>query len=148
MRVGGWALALDIGGTKLAAGLVRPDGCVAVQEAVATRRDEPGDVIFADLVALADRVLAAGAVRPCDLVGIGVGCGGPMLYPEGRVSPLNLPAWRDFPLRAALQGRDERPGLGGKGPKAPAPGENWDGARRGGRGLPGMGGSTRAGGRI
>ena len=88
MDVGAWTLALDIGGTKLAAGLVRADGSVAVHDSIPTRGDGTDEVLYADLLGLADRVLATRGVRPADLLGVGVGCGGPMAYPEGRVSPL------------------------------------------------------------
>jgi glucokinase len=146
--VGAVTLALDIGGTKLAAGLVRPDGSVAALESISTRGGGSAEALFADLVALADRVLAAGRSRPADLVGIGVGCGGPMVYPEGRVSPLNIPAWRDFPLRAALQERYGRPALVDNDAKALALGEHWVGAGRGARCLLGMVVSTGVGGGI
>ena len=33
---------------------------------------------------------------------VGVGCGGPMRWPQGEVSPLNMPGWNAFPLRARL----------------------------------------------
>lgn len=38
-------------------------------------------------------------------LGVGVGCGGPMKWPGGDVSPLNIPGWRDFPLRDRLAER-------------------------------------------
>jgi glucokinase len=148
MDVGAWTLALDIGGTKMAAGLVRADGSVVGQDSVATRGRGSADALFADLTALADRVLGAGGVRPDELSGIGVGCGGPMLYPEGRVSPLNIPAWRDFPLRAALEERYGRPALVDNDAKAQALGEYWIGAGRGARCLLGMVVSTGVGGGI
>ncbi|MFD0470149.1 ROK family protein [Nonomuraea thailandensis] len=31
-----------------------------------------------------------------------MGCGGPLIWPDGEVSPLNIPGWRGFPLRARL----------------------------------------------
>ena len=43
-------------------------------------------------------VMAAAA----GIAGMGVGCGGPMIYPDGIVSPLFIPAWQSFPLRARL----------------------------------------------
>jgi glucokinase len=146
--VGAWTLALDIGGTKMAAGLVRPDGSVVGQDSIATRGGVSADDLFADLASLCDRVLAAGGVRPADLVGIGVGCGGPMVYPAGRVSPINIPAWRDFPLRAALQERYSRPALVDNDAKALALGEYSVGAGRGARCLLGMVVSTGVGGGI
>ncbi|MGZ6793366.1 MAG: ROK family protein, partial [Mycobacteriales bacterium] len=40
-----------------------------------------------------------------EVEGIGVGCGGPMAWPTGEGSPLNIPAWRAFPLRDRLAER-------------------------------------------
>jgi glucokinase len=145
---GQWTLALDIGGTKLAAGLVRPDGTIAAQDGTPTRGDGTADALFDDLVALADGVLARGGVRADDLTGVGVGCGGPMLYPQGIVSPLNIPAWNEFPLRSALEQRYGRPALVDNDAKALALGEHWIGAGRGARCLLGMVVSTGVGGGI
>jgi glucokinase len=147
--VGVWTLALDIGGTKMAAGLVRSDGRVVGQDSIATRGEISPDDLFADLAALCDRVLAAGAVRPEDLVGVGVGCGGPMAYPEGIVSPINIPAWHNgYPLRAKLQERYGRPALVDNDAKALALGEYTIGAGREARSLLGMVVSTGVGGGI
>ncbi len=33
------------------------------------------------------------------LAGVGIGSAGPITLAEGRVSPLNLPSWREYPLR-------------------------------------------------
>lgn len=148
MAVQSWTLALDIGGTKMAAGLVRPDGGVVGQDSTWTRSGVTADDLFADLAALCDRVLVAGGVRPHELVGIGVGCGGPMVYPEGLVSPINIPPWRDFPLRARLQERYGRPALVDNDAKALALGEYSIGAGRGARCLLGMVVSTGVGGGI
>ena len=148
MDVGAWTLALDIGGTKLAAGLVRADGSVAVHDSIPTRGDGTDEALYADLLGLADRILATGGVQPADLLGVGVGCGGPMAYPEGRVSPLNIPAWNDFPLRARLEARYGRPALVDNDAKALALGEHWVGAGRGARCLLGMVVSTGVGGGI
>jgi len=92
-------LALDVGATKLAAALVGPSGVILRS----VRTPTP---VGAGPVALFDLVLAllrdvAGYSTVC---GIGVGCGGPMVWPAGLVSPLNIPDLRDFPLRAALAG--------------------------------------------
>lgn len=89
MTPGGAVLAVDIGGTKLAA--CRDGGDVA---RVATGVDP-----WASLTALLDP-LAEG------VSGIGVGCGGPMEWPAGVVAPLNIPAWAaGFPLRDRLSER-------------------------------------------
>lgn len=144
-------LALDIGGTKTAAGLVGPSGAVQYAETIVSRTDPPehgAEAFFADVTALADRVLAAANVRPSGLLGIGVGCGGPMLYPEGRVSTLNIPCWRDFPLRARLEARYRCPVIVDNDAKALAIAEAWIGAGQAARCLLGMVVSTGVGGGI
>jgi len=144
----GVVLAIDIGGTKLAAGLVRSDGEVVGGESTPTRGSGSASALFGDLVALCNDVLANAGLQPSHLAGVGVGCGGPMLYPEGRVSPLNIPAWRDFPLRASLRQRYGRRVVVDNDAKAFALGEHWLGAGRGARCLLGMVISTGVGGGI
>jgi glucokinase len=85
-------LALDVGATKAAAGRVAPDGTVLERGSVPTAgADDPFPAIAELLVAL------RGDAEVC-----GIGSAGPMTERGERVSPVNLPAWRDFPLRAEV----------------------------------------------
>ena len=89
MTPGGTVLAVDIGGTKLAA--CRDGGDVT--------RVPTGADPWGSLTGLLDP-LADG------ITGVGVGCGGPMEWPAGVVAPLNIPAWASgFPLRDRLSER-------------------------------------------
>src|SRR5438552_3169207 len=90
-------LALDIGGTKLAAGLVDEKGEVVASAQAPTPTSTNADALFSVLLAVVDSVGGNG-----DVVGCGVGCGGPMTPGGEAVSPLHLPAWREFPLRSRL----------------------------------------------
>ena len=137
----GAVLAVDVGGTKLAAGIVTEEGDVLRHEKVPTPRHGAED-LFAALLGVIDRV------RTGDEVVCGVGCGGPMQRDGEQVSPLNIPAWRDFPLRARL-----RDALGidvhvDNDAKALALGEGWRGAARGERDFLAMVVSTGVGGGI
>lgn len=138
-------LAIDIGGTKLAVALVGPDGSVLADRRTPTRADRASaEEIYATLTRLADDVVVGGP-----LVGVGVGCGGPMEWPAGRVSPLNIPAWRGFPLRDRLA--DHFAGLPVRlhnDAVCVAAGEHWRGAGRGSRNLLGMVISTGVGGGL
>src|SRR6266516_7628229 len=87
-------LAADVGGTKLATGVVRRDGTVLARCSAPTSGGQDAEGLYRLLVGLLRRSLAEGEVPSSAIGAIGVGCGGPMLYPEGRVSPLNIPAWR------------------------------------------------------
>ncbi|HVE74192.1 MAG TPA: ROK family protein [Mycobacteriales bacterium] len=88
-------LAVDIGGTKLAVAIVDRDGHL-VRSATAPTPPDP----WPALQGLLEEV-----VGDEPLSGVGIGCGGPFSWPDGRVSPLNIPGWRDFPLRAQLAQR-------------------------------------------
>jgi glucokinase len=144
------ALAVDVGGTKLAVGVVEPGGRLVTWAQVPTPRELDGEQLWRTLEALVDRVLdQAGLTAPAVLAGVGAGCGGPMDWPAGIVSPLNIPAWRSFPLRHRL--RERFPG-------APVrvhndaiclvAGEHWRGAGRGKDNVLGMVVSTGVGGGL
>jgi len=67
---------------------------------------------------------------------------------EGLVSPLHIPAWRDFPLRARLAERFGIPCVVDNDAKAMALGEWWLGAGRSSRAMLGMVVSTGVGGGL
>lgn len=119
-------VAIDIGGTKLAAGVVRDDGVLVARCEIPTPAITDAEALFGTLVTVVDGLgEAARHVRA-----VGVGCGGPMT-PEGEeVSPLNIPAWRGFPLRARLMQRYGLPVFVDNDAKALALGEGWTGAAR------------------
>jgi glucokinase len=79
---------------------------------------------------------------------VGVGCGGPMAPGGEHVSPLNIPAWREFPLRARLAQHLQLPVFVDNDAKALALGEGWTGAASGARNYIGMVVSTGIGGGI
>jgi glucokinase len=137
-------LAVDIGGTKLAAAVVAEDGTLLARRQVATPRGD-GERLYMVVRSLALEA-ASEAGRPLDA--IGVGCPGPMRYPEGVVSPLNMPAWREFPLKARLEREIELPCAVDNDAKAIALGEHWRGAGAGIANLMGMVVSTGVGGGI
>jgi glucokinase len=136
-------LAVDIGGTKLAVGRVDGQGRLGRRVSVPTRADVSADALFGDLCGLVDEVLSDGPVVAC-----GVGCGGPMAPAGETVSPLNIPAWRSFGLRAALRGRTGVPTFVDNDAKALALGEGWCGAATGHRDFLAMVVSTGVGGGI
>lgn len=142
-------LAADIGGTKTAAALVEPDGRVGTTARIDTP-DRPhldAHGLWDAIAAVLDRVAASAG--PGGLAGVGIGCGGPMAWPHGVVSPLNIPAWREFPLRAAVSERF--PGLPVRvhnDAVCVAAGEHWRGAGRGRGNVLGMVVSTGVGGGL
>ncbi len=92
-------LALDVGGTKMAAAIVGDDDRILERAVAPTPPDAGAEELFDTVVLVVNAVLPA---APGPLAGLGVGCGGPMRWPSGDVSPLNIPGWRGFPLRDRL----------------------------------------------
>src|ERR1700678_3518775 len=101
-------LAIDVGGSKMAAGLVTRSGDLLVHQRTATPTSHDPEVLFAALATVVTAIAPLDADgSPSTVVVTGIGCGGPMDLEKGTVSPLNIPGWRDFPLRdrvAALTG--------------------------------------------
>lgn len=139
-------LTIDVGGTKLAAGIVDATGGVLLHRRRPTPATEDPEEIWAALDALVDDVLAA---YGGDVAGAGIGCGGPMAWPAGAVSPINMPAWRGFPLRARVAERlVDRPVRLHNDAICVAVAEHWVGAGRTARGVLGMVVSTGVGGGL
>jgi glucokinase len=135
-------LAVDVGGTKLSAGVVTDDGLLV------ERRDAPTPAGF-DEEALFDALATLiGALDHADTTRCGAGCGGPMDLGGEHVSPLNIPAWREFPLRARLAELTGLPTFVDNDAKALALGEGWTGAAAGCTDYIGMVVSTGVGGGI
>lgn len=139
------ALAVDIGGTKLAVGRVSDDGRVLARAQIPTPVGRGPDDAETMWRALAELVAA---VREGDELVCGVGCGGPMSPAGVEVSPLNIPAWRRFPLRDRLAAETGLPVHVDNDAKALALGEGWVGAARGRRNYLAMVVSTGVGGGI
>lgn len=89
-------LALDIGASKVDVAVVDHDGTIHARARVdvsAHRSD-----LFEAVVEKSREALAGS-----DIATVGVGCAGPMTRGGEKVSPLNIPWWRDFPLRQSLR---------------------------------------------
>ncbi len=140
------ALAVDIGGTKLAAGLVTEGGEVVARGSVPTPRDAGAEALWDRVASLVRDVASSGELGEPAVCG--VGCGGPMAPGGETVSPLNIPAWRDFPLRSRLRDLLGLPVHVDNDAKALALGEGWVGAARGVRDYLAMVVSTGVGGGI
>ena len=145
-----YALAVDVGGTKVEAALVDSSGVVLpgsrFRAPTGPERDSDGLARSVDeVVGLAAASLPVGAT----LAGAGIGSAGPVNEVQGRVSPLNLGVWRDYPLRdqvaAALP---DIPVLLRMDGICIALAEHWIGAGRGYDNVMGMIVSTGIGGGL
>jgi glucokinase len=137
-------LAIDVGGTKLAAALVGPGGEVRRTAMRPTPQGGDADTVWAALTAALTEL---GATE--DVATAGIGSAGPVDAAAGTVSPVNIPAWRDFPIVERLAGRLSGIPVTLCGDAvAVAAGEYLYGAGRGARSLIGMVVSTGVGGGL
>jgi glucokinase len=136
-------LALDIGGTKLAAALANPDGKLLSEASCPTDREAPADEVLDALLRLA-RLCAEGGCPPalrCEAaktsegsrpVAAGVSFGGPVDYERGlAVTCHHLAGWDNYPLKARLEERLGMPCLMDNDANVAALGEAVFGAGRG-----------------
>jgi glucokinase len=100
------ALGVDIGGTKIAAGLVTSGATLELlrRHVVPTRAQEGFDVSIGQLWAAIDGILNS------DVTAIGICAPGPLNPKTGVVlNPPNLPGWRDVPLARIVSERYDIP---------------------------------------
>ncbi|MGI9123641.1 MAG: ROK family protein [Mycobacterium sp.] len=139
-------LALDVGGTKIAAGIVDVNGQVLHQNRRPTPPGGDTDQVWAAAEATITEALAAAGGT---VGGVGISSAGPIHVHDGTVSPVNIKAWRGFPIRdrvaATVPGVPVR--LAGDG-LCMALGEHWRGAGRGATFMLGMVVSTGIGGGL
>jgi len=141
-------LAVDVGGTKLAAGAVDVHGALLARAQAPTDAHGDGEALFATLAGLVDGVRVHPEVAGRELVACGVGSGGPMTRGGEEVSPLNISAWRRFPLRRRLAEHTGLVTFVDNDAKALALGEGWVGAAAGASDFLAMVVSTGVGGGI
>ena len=94
---------MDIGGTKIRVALVGLDATVVWSAREPTPRTTESSAEQAEIMWSAVEGLVVEALKQGRPDVVGVGCGGPMEEGNETVSPLNIPAWRGFPLRRRLE---------------------------------------------
>ncbi len=98
-------IGVDVGGTKVAAGLVNPAGEITLHTRVPMPANDSAGALAAVISAI-DSVCGSinGDDPPESLIaGIGICAPGPLNPHTGViVNPPNLPAWRNFPLAAEI----------------------------------------------
>ncbi len=153
-------LAIDVGGTKIAVAVIDAQGVVLLEKQAPTLPSSDPAQVFEPAADVIRQVVRdwPGRGRP-DRVRVGIGSAGPIDGPAGTVSPVNIGAWRDFPLRDRVRAVvEEAAGIRASGSAGSAEvslagdghcfalGEHWLGAGRDWASMVGMVLSTGVGG--
>jgi glucokinase len=88
------SLAIDVGATKVAVGLVARDGSVLARLDISSKVGSL-DELNASLATAITSVMATDGVV---VVGAGIGSAGPIDRDKGTINPVNIAAWVDFSL--------------------------------------------------
>ena len=128
-------LAIDIGGTKIAVALVDSDGRVLHESVAPTAASSDPESVFAPAAAAIEDVIERHRPGSAPLR-VGISSAGPIDGPHGTISPVNIGAWRRFPVTSRVEqvlqsrfGLDSQVALAGDG-HCFALGEHWLGAGR------------------
>jgi glucokinase len=91
-------IGVDIGGSKVAAGVVNAHGKISAKTRAPMLSQASAEEAFSQVRTVVDSIMPEGARRGPRFY-IGVSCPGPLDPRKGVIiNPPNLPCWRDFPL--------------------------------------------------
>lgn len=97
-----YAIGLDVGGTKIAGGVVEfPAGRILVKQTIPTHPQRGGEAVLGDALNLAGALLTQAAQLGPAVSGIGLGiC--ELVDLQGNITSGHTVAWRGLPIREAL----------------------------------------------
>lgn len=128
----GYVLGLDIGGTKIAAGIVDGGGQARSFLVESTRAEEGPESGLERLFALGRAAVDEAGVDWEEVAAVGIGAGGPLDTARGvLVAPPHLPGWREVPIVSMAEGAFRKPVVLENDATAAAAGEHRYGAGAG-----------------
>jgi len=150
-----YALGVDIGGTKIAVGAIERSGAVRARRTIPTNVEAGFAAGLARLSQAIDETMADSGTAPGNLVGIGIGCAGPVDPENGRIeNDYTLPGWEGSDIVTPLASRYGTPVRIANDADAALLGEALAGAARGARIVvmltigTGVGGAALIGGKL
>ena len=98
-----YAIGIDVGGTKLAAGLVNTRGEVIAFQKSATLSEQKPEYVIDAICQIYHALLEETGCKPYEIEGVGLGFAGTVNGPAGLIYvSSNLPEWHQMPLRDVI----------------------------------------------
>lgn len=105
LKARSWVVGVDLGGTKILAGLGDTEGNIRAELKVATRAEEGPEKVVGRIAQAVCELLQRTGVKEKEIGAMVVGAPGPLDPSSGIVyQPPNLPGWDSFPLKERLSG--------------------------------------------
>lgn len=98
-------IGIDIGGTKILAAMIDPDGRILARAKQKTRAEETADAVIQRIVGTALEVMQATQIGPREILCIGAGAPGPLDTNRGLVLEAPNLGWKNVPLATILTER-------------------------------------------
>ncbi len=93
------AVGIDIGGTKIAIAMVDTSGGILAVDSFPTDAPSGCQIAIDRIIHGVEKVIAKAGLQPQELIGIGIGCTGPVDPKRGTVhNPYTLPTWDNCDL--------------------------------------------------
>ena len=128
----GLFLGIDLGGTKILAGIVDEEGRILSREYRETGASEGPEAVFHRLFGITRKLLTSREIDPSSVRAIGVAAPGPIDARSGVVTaPPNLPGWHNVPLARLIHDELDVPAYLENDANAAALGEHRFGSGRG-----------------
>jgi glucokinase len=148
-----WVVGVDIGGTNVAVGLVPFDGgSLLALRSRPTEGERGADAVVEDIGVMAEQVireaLQTHGGEHARVVGVGIGCPGPLDLSKGQVIETPNLGWPGYPIRDRIAARLDLPATLDNDANCATYGEWWQGAGRGTRHLAGVTLGTGIGGGL
>jgi len=148
-KAASYRMGIDLGGTKILAAVIGPDGAILGMAKKKTRDELGPDGVIKRMVDTANEAAAAAKISLKALAGVGVGAPSAVDFKTGVVySASNLAGWDEVPLGARLQAALDLPVLVDNDVNLGTLGEFHLGAGRGCRHMVGIFVGTGVGGGI
>ena len=103
--MGNFILAIDIGGTKVLAGILNRDGQILVRKKEATCSTGHPEEVMDQISRMVEQIMSKIEIKPQDILGTGVGVPGPLDYIRGVVEDSPNLCWSRFAIRDELSQR-------------------------------------------
>jgi glucokinase len=131
IRMPSFAVGVDIGGTKVAVGIVDCHGRVKREQTLATDRAVPAVTMVERIGSAILQLIDEAGMERGQIAGIGIGAPGPLDAKNGVLTcPPNLPGWANVPLAEMVKRKCSLPVFLENDANAAALGEKWMGAAR------------------
>lgn len=131
-----YAVGIDVGGTKIAAGVVDRAGTVLTRYTTYAHSEKQPEFVIDAIEEAYQTVLKTGEIDPAEVEAVGVGFGGNTNGPAGIVLiSSNLPAWNHVPLRDIVAERIDMPVILDNDTNLCTLGEHRYGAGRGAKNM-------------